>query len=253
MKIDILTLFPQMFVGPLTESIIKRARQANIMDLSVHDLRVWAKDLHHTVDDRPYGGGVGMVIKPDIVFAAVESLAPISESCILLTCPRGQLFDQSAARRLAGIPHLIVICGHYEGVDERVREHLATAVFSIGDVVLTGGELPAMIIVDAVVRLLPGVVGKEASTQEESFSGGLLDYPQYTRPANFRNWQVPDVLLSGDHEKIALWRRRKAISRTLEQRPELLAKAALTAEEREWLRREYAWNSSYDENLLGKL
>lgn len=221
MKIDVLTLFPGMFTGPLDESIIKRARASGALDLQVHNLRDYAHDRHKTVDDRPFGGGPGMLMKPEPLFEAVEALAQGNARVILLS-PSGRQFDQCAARELALEAHLLLVTGHYEGFDERVRETLADDELSIGDYVLTNGALPAMVIIDAVTRLLPGVLGDEQSAQEESFSDGLLEYPQYTRPAEFRGMGVPEVLLSGNHAQIARWRAEQARSRTEERRPDLL-------------------------------
>src|SRR5438876_7667464 len=221
MKIDVLTLFPAMFVGPLDESIIKRAREAGLLELAIHNLRDYAHDRHKTVDDRPFGGGPGMLLKPEPIFEAVEKLAQDATRVILLS-PAGRTFNQLIARELAEARHLLLVSGHYEGFDERVREHLADDEISIGDYVLTNGALPAMVIVDAVTRLLPGVLGDEESAQEESFSHGLLEYPQYTRPAKFREMAVPEVLLSGHHAEIAKWRAEQARLRTRERRPDLL-------------------------------
>src|SRR5512137_78211 len=221
MKIDVLTLFPAMFAGPLDESIIKRAREAGRLELALHNLRDYAHDRHRTVDDRPFGGGPGMLLKPEPIFEAVEKLVGEGTRVILLS-PAGRRFDQAIARELAGLEHLLMVCGHYEGFDERVREQLADDELSIGDYVLTNGALPAMVIIDAVTRLLPGALGDEDSAHEESFSHGLLEYPQYTRPAEFRGMKVPEVLLSGNHAEIALWRAEKAQLRTKERRPDLL-------------------------------
>ena len=221
MKIDVLTLFPAMFAGPLDESIMKRAREAGRLDLALHNLRDYAHDRHRTVDDRPFGGGPGMLLKPEPIFEAVESLAREGTRVILLS-PAGRPFNQAIARELAGFEHLLMVSGHYEGFDERVREQLADDELSIGDYVLTNGALPAMVIIDAVTRLLPGVLGDEDSAREESFSQGLLEYPHYTRPAEFRGMKVPEVLLSGNHAEIARWRAEQARLRTKERRPELL-------------------------------
>ena len=221
MKIDVLTLFPAMFAGPLDESIIKRAREAGRLDLAIHNLRDYAHDRHKTVDDRPFGGGPGMLLKPEPIFEAVESLAREGTRVILLS-PSGRPFNQAIARELAGIEHLLLVSGHYEGFDERVREQLADDELSIGDYVLTNGALPAMVIIDAVTRLLPGVLGDEDSARDDSFSHGLLEYPQYTRPAEFRGMKVPEVLLSGNHAEIARWRAEQARLRTQERRPDLL-------------------------------
>jgi tRNA (guanine37-N1)-methyltransferase len=221
LKIDVLTLFPGMFAGPFDESIVKRARESGALELGLVDIRKFATDRHRTTDDTAYGGGPGMVMKPEPLFAAVESVRSAASRVILLS-PQGRLFKQAIALELSELSHLILLCGHYEGVDERVREHLIDEEISIGDYVLTGGELAAMVLVDAVTRLLPGVLGSDESLLEESHSSGLLEYPQYTRPAEFRGWTVPDVLLSGNHAEIARWRRRQALERTLERRPDLV-------------------------------
>jgi tRNA (guanine37-N1)-methyltransferase len=222
MKIDVLTLFPGMFAGPLDESIVRRARDAGKLELGLHNLRDWTHDRHKTVDDRPFGGGPGMLLKPEPIFEAVESLAGEATQVILLT-PQGRRFEQAIARDLARLPHLLLVCGSYEGFDERIREALADDELSIGDYVLTNGALPAMVVIDAVTRLLPGVLGDDASATEESFSQGLLEYPHYTRPAEFRGMKVPDVLLSGHHAEIERWRHEQAASRTRQRRPDLLA------------------------------
>jgi tRNA (guanine37-N1)-methyltransferase len=221
MKIDVLTLFPAMFAGPLDESIIKRARQRGLLDLTIHDLRDWTHDRHRTVDDKPFGGGPGMLMKVEPLFEAVESLKRERTKVILLS-PSGRQFDQSAARELAAEKDLLLVTGHYEGFDERVRASLADDELSIGDYVLTNGALPAMVVIDAVTRLLPGVLGDDESSRDESFSAGLLEYPQYTRPAEFRGMKVPDVLVSGNHAEIEKWRREQAGLRTKKQRPDLL-------------------------------
>ncbi|MEW6156526.1 MAG: tRNA (guanosine(37)-N1)-methyltransferase TrmD [Verrucomicrobiota bacterium] len=221
MKIDVVTLFPGMFAGPLDESIVKRARTEGKLELAIHNLRDWTHDRHKTVDDKPFGGGPGMLLKPEPVFEAVEQLA-VEQSRVILLTPAGRKFNQAIARELAQRPHLILVCGSYEGFDERVREHLADDELSIGDYVLTNGALPAMVVIDAVTRLLPGVLGDEQSAHDESFSHGLLEYPHYTRPAVFRGWKVPDVLLSGNHAQIAQWRLEQARQRTIERRPDLL-------------------------------
>ncbi len=237
MRIDILTIFPSMFAGPFDESIVKRARERGIVSIHIHDIRDWATDRHRTVDDYPYGGGPGMVMKPEPVFAATEAVLGMDErrGPIILMTPIGRLFTQEVAVELSRHQRLIIICGHYEGVDARVHHHLATDEISIGDYVLSGGELPAMVLVDAVVRLLPGAVGDPESVHRESFSDGLLEYPHYTRPADFRGWRVPEILLSGHHQEIAKWRRRQSILLTARRRPDLLARADLTPEERKWL------------------
>src|SRR3974390_2065273 len=223
MKIDVLTLFPAMFAGPLDESIIKRARAAGLLDLNIHNLRDWAHDRHKTVDDRPFGGGPGMLLKPEPLFAAIEELRHKNTRVILMS-PAGRKFDQAIARELGGQKHLLLVTGHYEGFDERVREKLADDELSIGDYVLTNGALPAMVLIDVVTRLLPGVLGDEESSVDESFSSGGagLEYPQYTRPAEFRAMRVPDVLVSGHHAEIEKWRREQARRRTKERRPDLL-------------------------------
>jgi len=225
MKIDVLTLFPAMFAGPLDQSIIRRARERGLLDLRLHNLRDWTHDRHRTVDDRPFGGGPGMLLKPEPIFEAVASLRGPDTRCILMG-PAGRRFDQLVARELAALPHLILICGSYEGVDERVREFLVDDELSIGDYVLTNGALPAMVVIDAVTRLLPGALGDDASTREESFGAGGIEYPQYTRPADFQGLKVPEVLLSGNHAAIARWRAEQARLRTAQRRPDLAAAAA---------------------------
>lgn len=221
MKIDVLTLFPGMFAGPLDESIIARARRTGLLQLGIHNLRDYAHDRHKTVDDRPFGGGPGMLLKPEPLFEAVEKLATGKTRVILLS-PAGRPFNQAVARQLAQADELLLITGHYEGFDERVRERLAHDELSIGDYVLTNGALPAMVIIDAVTRLLPGVLGDDESAHEESFSHGLLEYPQYTRPAEFSGMKVPEVLLSGNHAEIARWRAEQSQQRTEARRPDLL-------------------------------
>ena len=220
MKVDVLTLFPAMFAGPLDESIIRRAREGGLLELAVHDLRNWTHDRHRTVDDEPYGGGPGMLLKPEPVFEAVEDLADEKTRVILMT-PQGRPFEQAQARDLAASVRLLLICGSYEGYDERIRT-LAHEELSIGDYVLTNGALPAMVVIDAITRLLPGVLGDDASSTEESFSEGTLEYPQYTRPAEYRGLKVPEVLLSGHHAEIEKWRSEQAEERTRKRRPELL-------------------------------
>ncbi|MBM3131568.1 MAG: tRNA (guanosine(37)-N1)-methyltransferase TrmD [Chloroflexi bacterium] len=244
MHIDVLTLFPKMFGGPFDESIIKRATEAGLVKLALHNLRDWGIGKHHVVDDAPHGGGAGMVLMPEPLFAAVEAIKGDAEIPVILLTPQGRLFNQRVAQELAAHERILLVCGHYEGVDERVREHLVTDEISIGDYVLTGGELPAMVVIDAVVRQLPGVLGSEESAREDSHSGGLLEYPQYTRPASFRGWDVPEVLLSGHHARITKWRREQSILRTLKRRPDLLEKADLTPEEREFI-------SGFSEGELG--
>lgn len=221
MKIHIITLFPEMFSGPFAESIIKRAQDKKLVEIHVHNLRQWAKDKHKTVDDHPYGGGVGMLLMIEPVARALQELRTKNSKVILLD-PGGKLFNQKTASRLSKTQHLILIAAHYEGVDNRIREHLIDEEISIGDYVLTGGELPAMVIVDSLVRLIPGVLEKPEATQFESFTDNLLEHPQYTRPEDFRGWKVPEVLLSGDHKKIEKWRQEKARERTKRVRPDLL-------------------------------
>jgi len=222
MKIDVLTLFPAMFAGPLDESIVKRAREAGLLDLTIHSLRNYTHDRHRTVDDKPFGGGPGMLLKPEPIFEAVEHLSR-EETRVILLAPAGRRFHQGIARELAQERRLLLVCGSYEGFDERVREALADDELSIGDYVLTNGALPAMVIIDAVTRLLPGALGDDDSRRDESFSGGLIEYPQYTRPAEFRGMKVPEVLLSGNHAEIAKWRVEQAQKRTKERRPDLLS------------------------------
>src|SRR5579863_5212010 len=263
MKIDIVTIFPDFFRGPLDHGIIRRAQEAGLAAIEVHDLRAFAHDRHKTVDDRPFGGGEGMVLKPEPIFECIEALNVASrerrndarESVVLLSA-QGKRFDQSVANELAALERIVLICGRYEGVDERVGHYLADRELSIGDYVLSGGELGAAVIVDCVTRLIPGAVGNEASTQQESFtssalradegadstcaSGGLLDYPHYTRPADFRGMEVPEVLASGNHEQIRRWRRTSALEKTLRNRPDLLEDVALSAEDKELLARNRA-------------
>ena len=221
-----------MFQGVFDFGIIKRAVDQELVSLGVHNIRDYTHDKHHTVDDYPYGGGAGMVLKPQPIFEAVELIKGEADAPVILLSPQGRLFSQKIAEELSHHSRLILICGHYEGVDERVSEHLATDEISIGDYVLTGGELAAMVVIDAVVRLLPRVLGSAASPLDDSHVGGLLEYPQYTRPASYRGWPVPEVLLSGNHAQIASWRREQTIQRTLKRRPELLDKAELSSEEK---------------------
>jgi tRNA (guanine37-N1)-methyltransferase len=221
MKIDVLTLFPAMFAGPLDESIIMRARKKGLLDLKIHNLRDWTHDRHKTVDDRPFGGGPGMLLKPQPIFEAVESLRR-AETKVILLSPSGRKFSQQIARELSQEKDLLLVTGHYEGFDARIREALADDELSIGDYVLTNGALPAMVLIDAVARLLPGVLGDDESSHDESFSAGLLEYPQYTRPADFRGMKVPEVLLNGNHAEIEKWRQAQAKLRTEKQRPDLL-------------------------------
>lgn len=221
MKIDVLTIYPGMFPGPLDESIVKRAQESGKLQLRFIDLRDYTHDRHRTVDDRPFGGGPGMLMKPEPLFEAIENLRG-SNTRVILTSPAGRQFKQEIAKQMSNEEHLILVCGSFEGFDERVREHLANDEISIGDYVLTNGALPAMVIIDAITRLLPGVLGDDESSQDESFSEGLLEYPQYTRPAEFKGMKVPEVLQSGDHAAIKKWRSEKARIRTEQRRPDLL-------------------------------
>ena len=265
MKIDILTIFPDFFRGPLDYGIVRRARETGLVEISIHDLRAFTKDKHRTVDDRPFGGGEGMVLKPEPIFECLESfgevaprevrLSPDAKQSVILLSAQGRRLDQSVAAQLSGLDRIVLICGRYEGVDERISEHLADREISIGDYVLSGGELGAAVIVDTVTRLIPGAVGNQNSTRQESFtesfhevpesaadgpnatcgSGGLLDYPHYTRPADFRGMAVPEVLINGNHEQIRNWRRKTALAKTLRNRPDLLERVALTADDEELL------------------
>jgi tRNA (guanine37-N1)-methyltransferase len=238
MRIDVLCLFPEMFISPFSQSIAKRARERDLVNIAIHNIRDYSYDKHHTVDDYSYGGGPGMILKPEPIFEAVEAIKQdvgIDETPIILLTPQGRLFTQQVAQELALHPYLMLICGRYEGIDERVCEHLATDEISIGDYVLSGGELAAMVIIDATIRLIPGVLGSQTSTNSDSYSDGLLEYPQYTRPQIYRGWPVPSVLLSGNHSEIARWRRRQAILRTAKRRPDLSKKTNLSSEEKEWI------------------
>ena len=231
LRIDVFTFFPDMVDGFVSQSLLGKARQRGLLEVRVHDLRSAASDPHRSVDDAPFGGGAGMVLMPEPLFGAVEKAAPPRP--LLLLGPGGRRFDQSVARELAAGGGFSLLCGRYEGVDERVREHLVDGELSIGDYVLAGGEVAAMVVVEAVGRLVPGVMGNEASAGDESFTDGLLEYPQYTRPAEYRGWEVPEVLRSGDHGRIARWRRAQAVARTLRDRPDLIvARGGLTDEER---------------------
>ena len=243
MEIHVLTLFPRMFEGPFDESIIHRARERGLIGIRIHNIRDYARDKHRMADDYPYGGGSGMVMKPEPIFESVEAIKAeiraerggpdsLDATPVVLMSPRGRIFNHQVAQELSLHPRLILICGHYEGVDERIREHLATDEISLGDYIVTGGELPAIVVVDAVARLLPGVLGSQESLEEESHTTGLLQYPQYTRPPDYRGWKVPDILLSGHHQEIARWRRRQSLLHTHRQRPDLLERASLTDEER---------------------
>ncbi|MFA5536094.1 MAG: tRNA (guanosine(37)-N1)-methyltransferase TrmD [Bacillota bacterium] len=227
MRIDVLTIFPELFISPLKTSIVKRAIEKNLLEVVLTDFRDYAVDKHRRVDDYPFGGGSGMVLKPEPIFRAWESIAGDLERNkkprTILLCPQGRVFNQKLALELAQEKRLILICGHYEGVDERIRNYLVTDEISLGDYIITGGELGALVLIDAVTRLLPGVLGAEQSLLEESFSQGLLEYPQYTRPREFRGMEVPEILLSGNHKKIEEWRQEQAIKRTKERRPDLIS------------------------------
>ena len=243
-RIDILTLFPQMFESSLSTGIFKRAADRKLLVVKVHNIRDYTHDRHRTVDDYAYGSGAGMILKPEPVFEAVETIKAnifseegVDNVPVILLTPQGRLFSQPIALELSKYSHLILICGHYEGVDERLREHLATDEISIGDYVLSGGESAAMVIADAVIRLVPGVLGSESSALDDSHANGLLEHPQYTRPQVFRNWAVPEVLLSGNHAQIARWQREQSISRTLRRRPELLGKVSLTTKDKQLIER----------------
>jgi tRNA (guanine37-N1)-methyltransferase len=237
MKIDILTLFPNMFEGVFNESILKRAQEKNAVSINVINFRQFSDNKHQTVDDYPYGGGAGMVLKPQPIFDAVDHLKQksVSNPRIILLCPQGERYTQKKAEELAQEEHLIFICGHYEGYDERIRQYLVTDEISIGDYVLTGGELAAMVITDSVVRLLPGVLGNEDSPVKDSFSSGLLEHPHYTRPAEFRGMKVPEVLLSGDHQRIEEWREKESLRRTFMRRPDLLNNYPLNEKQQAWI------------------
>lgn len=237
MQIDILTLFPNMFQEVLNTSILKRAQERGLFNYQLINFRDYSEDPHQKVDDYPYGGGAGMVLTPQPIFDAVHALTKKTSTKprIILLCPQGETFNQEKAKQLSEEEHLIMICGHYEGYDERIREHLVTDEISIGDYVLTSGELGAMVIIDSVVRLIPKVLGNEASAINDSFATGLLEYPQYTRPRNFRGYTVPDILLSGHHKKIDEWRKKQALQRTYKRRPDLLKKTSLTKEEQKML------------------
>jgi len=228
-RFDVFTLFPEVFDPYLQASILQRAIQRALVEVQLHNIRDWTTDRHHVTDDEPYGGGGGMVMKPEPIFTAVEGVLGTAPACpVILLTPQGRRFTQSVAQELARLPHLAILCGRYEGVDERVRLHLVTDEISIGDFVLTGGELPALVLIDAITRLIPGVLGDPEGAQDDSHASGLLEYPHYTRPAEFRGWRVPEVLLSGDHARIARWRREQALLRTWQRRPDLLANAPLT-------------------------
>jgi tRNA (guanine37-N1)-methyltransferase len=258
LRFDVFTLFPEVFEPYLQTSILQRARQRGLVEVSLHNIRDWATDRHHVTDDEPYGGGGGMVMKPEPIFAAVEAVLGAPPACpVILLTPQGRVFTQAVAMQLAaplldhpapaegeGLPskdtamlHLALLCGRYEGVDERVRQHLVTDEISIGDFVLTGGELPALVVIDALARLVPGVLGDPDGPWDDSHASGLLEYPHYTRPPEFRGWQVPDILVSGDHARLARWRREQSLLRTRQRRPDLLASASLSEADRKFLRK----------------
>jgi len=287
MKIDILTIFPDFFRGPLDYGIVRRARETGLVEIGIHDLRAFTKDRHRTVDDRPFGGGEGMVLKPEPIFECLESFGDLAsrdvrlnrgaKQSVILLSAQGRRFDQALAAELSSLDRIVLICGRYEGVDERISEHLADREVSIGDYVLSGGELGAAVIVDTVTRLIPGAVGNSASTRQESFtearreslgeqaepgddgpsstcdSGGLLDYPHYTRPADFRGMTVPEVLVNGNHDQIRSWRRKTALAKTLRNRPDLLERAALTAEDEELLSQIKLAQNKLDQSLTKRV
>ena len=244
MKVHVFTLFPELFTGMLNTSILGKAQEKGLLCTNIINFRHFSTSKHGVVDDVPYGGGGGMVLKPEPIFAAVEHVLAeerfshhgAKRPKVIMMCPQGKRFTHRKAQELAQEEQLLFICGHYEGIDERIRQSLITDEISIGDYVLTGGELPAMVVIDSVARLLPGVLGNDRSAQEDSFCTGLLEYPQYTRPAQFRDMSVPDVLLSGHHAKIEVWRRKQALRRTVERRPDLLEHVELTSEEQQWLK-----------------
>jgi tRNA (guanine37-N1)-methyltransferase len=241
MQFEVFTLLPEVFPSYLETSILKRARERGLIDVRVHNIRDYTHDKHHMTDDTPYGGGGGMVMKPDPVFEAIETVlglnsppsSPVPESNIpiILLTPQGRVFNQAIAKELSAYPHIALLCGRYEGIDERIREHLVTDEISIGDYVLTGGEIPALILIDAISRLLPNVLGDPTGAEDDSHAMGLLEYPHYTRPPEFRGWKAPEVLLSGDHAKIDKWRRQQALERTFRKRPDMLENAELSKED----------------------
>ncbi len=237
-RFDILTIFPEMFASPCGCSLLKKALDKGLIDIRLHDIRTYAEDKHRMTDDAPYGGGGGMVMKVEPIDRALAAVPLLEEVPIILLTPQGEPFSQKIAEELATHRQLVLVCGHYEGVDERVRTGLASREISIGDYVLTGGELSAMVVVDAVSRLVPGVLGNCESAREDSFSTGLLEYPHYTRPAEYRGWKVPEVLLMGNHREIQMWRRRESLLRTRRRRPDLLTEAVLTEQEKRWLAEE---------------
>jgi len=245
MQFDVFTILPEVFPTYLDTSILKKARERGLIDIHLHNVRDYTHDRHHTTDDTPYGGGGGMVMKPEPIFAAIEAVMgsgtastspePATATPIILLTPQGRVFTQRIAEELVQYPRLALLCGRYEGIDERVREHLVTDQISVGDYVLTGGELPAMLLIDAVSRLIPGVLGDPTGAQDDSHAMGLLEYPHYTKPADFRGWQVPEILLSGDHARIERWRREQALLRTFHKRPDMLEKAELSEKDKKFL------------------
>ncbi len=236
MRFDVFSLFPSVIQPYLEISILQRAIEKGLLEVHLHDIRAYTTDKHHITDDAPFGGGGGMVMKPEPIFTAIESVLGSPPSCpVILLTPQGRTYTQQVAAELARYSHLALLCGRYEGVDERVREHLVTDEISIGDYVLTGGELPALILIDSITRLIPGALGDPDGAQDDSFASGLLEYPHYTRPAEFRGWRVPEVLLSGNHAEIARWRRQQALYRTWKRRPDLLEKAELSESDRRFL------------------
>ncbi|MGB9672530.1 MAG: tRNA (guanosine(37)-N1)-methyltransferase TrmD [Anaerolineales bacterium] len=236
MRFDVFTILPEVLVPYLNSSILQRAQQRGLIEVYLHNIRNYTTDKHQTTDDEPYGGGGGMVMKVEPIFTAIETVLGIPAPCpVILLTPQGRLFNQKIAQELSRLPRLALICGRYEGVDERVRQHLATDEISIGDYVLTGGELAALVLIDAISRPIPGVLGDPEGAMDDSHAMGLLEYPHYTRPAEFRGWKVPDVLLSGDHKRIARWRREQALLRTFQRRPDLLENVSLSPQERAFI------------------
>ncbi len=236
MRFDVFSLFPLVMQPYLETSILQRAQQNGLVEVHLHDIRAWTTDKHHITDDAPFGGGGGMVMKPEPIFACLEDVLGSPPICpVILLDPQGRTYTQQVAAELASHPRLALLCGRYEGIDERVRQHLVTDEISIGDYVLTGGELPALILIDSIARLLPGVLGDPDGAQDDSFASGLLEYPHYTRPVEFRGWRVPEVLLSGNHAEITRWRREQALLRTYQRRPDLLTRADLSANDRKFL------------------
>jgi len=236
LRFDVFTLFPEVFTPYVQTSILQRAQESLLVELQLHNIRDWTADRHHVCDDMPYGGGGGMVMKPEPIFTAIEAVLGSPPSCpVILLTPQGRVFTQAVAEELSKQAHLALLCGRYEGIDERVREHLVTDEISIGDYVLSGGEVPAMVLIDAITRLIPGALGDPEGAWDDSHATGLLEYPHFTRPPEFRQWRVPEILLSGDHARIARWRRQQALLRTKQRRPDLLEKANLSDTDRDFL------------------